>query len=413
MQNAHAIPISPVTGPGAPAPSASPAPVRAPGQRFGRTALMIHMLALLCFAAAWTLMLVLGQYSPEGQAVQGVGGAAALTCAIWSGLLALRGIWRDEPVGVPLLVLVALGIEAAGPCLWLWLPLLEGYNPLTPMYEFSLWLGLPLFVPYFVFVSLIAVPLAWVVVRLIERWKRKPDEECWSRRRRLRGGLVAYLVIFGLSLATVFPYPLFAYAALEQSHRKYWTPPINWQAATLSVMPDYVRSGLDSFCSRNLPWRYVRHRVSLIEKGQLPRERLLAHMEDPWEEIQAAAWKTYFREHTEEAIALCEAEEKAAEGGRDTWSLWHARMSFRDWPVEQRMRWMALLLRGLEDPDLRVRRAAAHVSQSCISKPETLDVPWPWNKTQPAEQPAERASMEAVRQAALEWLATQQERLKK
>jgi len=415
MQNAHAIPITSVPNPNTPEPTV-PA-THTPGRRFGRTALMIHLLAWLCFGAAWGLMLVLGKESPEGQAVQGVGGAAALTCAIWSSLLALRGIWHGEPVSIPILVLLVFGMEAVVPCVWLWLPLLEAYNPLTPLYEFSLWLGLPLFVPFFVIGSFLVVPLSWAAARLFERWKRKTDEEAWSRRKRLKHGLVVYLAMFALLLVTVFPYPLFGYAALEQSHRKYWRPPVNWQATTLDVMPDYVRTGLDEFCSKYLPWRFVRHRVSLIENGRLPRERLLVLMrEDPWEEIRAAAWRTYFREHPAEAIGLCEEMETAKAGERFeqmyTWNLWQARRSFAAWPIQQRIRWMELLLRGMEDSDFRVRRAAACIAQSCIPKTGTTVVPWPWTEVPPPEKSNERASIDAVRKAATGWIVEQQARFR-
>jgi len=413
MQNAQAIPISAATDPSKTNSQASTPDKRGPGRRLGRTALAIHMLAWFAFGSAWALMLILGVGSAESRAIQGVGGAMALTCAAWSGLLALRAIWQGERVWVPILILVALGIEAVLPCAWLWLPLLASVNPMTPLFEFSLFLGLPLFVPYFVIVTFIAVPLSWFAVRLLERWKRKPDDEPWSRRQRLKRGFVIYVITFAISLVTVFPYPLFAYCALEQSHRRYWQPPFKWQAGVLRLTPNYVRTGLDDFCSTYLSWRFVRHRVSLIEKGHLPPERLLVHMGDPWEEIQASAWKTYFREHTEKAIALSESYEATAGGlgFERTWGLWHSRLSFRDWPIQQRIRWIELLQRALSHEDYRVRRAAARVTQACLSGPDDVSVPWPWNTEQPPEQENEQATVDTIRGAAAAWIAKQEARL--
>ena len=71
MQNAQALPMSSLTSPETP-PNSTANPT-ASGQRFGRTALLIHALAWLAFGIAWALMGLLGEYTPESQAVQGVG----------------------------------------------------------------------------------------------------------------------------------------------------------------------------------------------------------------------------------------------------------------------------------------------------------------------------------------------------
>jgi hypothetical protein len=151
MQNAQALPISSIPNPNT--PPASTLPTKSPGQRFGRTALMIHLLAWLALCVSWAMLIIVGEYTPESQATQGVGGATALAFGAWSGLLALRAIWHGERVLLPTFILVLVGVEATVPCLWLWDPLLTGNNPLSPLFEFALWAGLPLFVPFLVFGS--------------------------------------------------------------------------------------------------------------------------------------------------------------------------------------------------------------------------------------------------------------------
>jgi hypothetical protein len=406
MQNAHALPISSAPGPGQPPTITSF--VKAPGHRFGRTAMLIHLLAWLAFSTAWLFMIALGELSPESQAIQGVGGATALTFVAWSGLLAFRAIWHGERIWVPTLVLVLVAIEGLLPCIWLWDPLLTGNNPLSPLFEFVLWAGLPLFVPFLVFGSVLAVPVAWIGEWIWERWKSKRKPDGWTRHRRLKVGFVMYLAVFLLLVVTVFPYALYAYVALEQNHRKIWSSPFNWQAPVLSSIPDFIRTGLDEFCSKRLPWRFVRHRVALIETGQLPKERLLINMGDSWEEVQAASWRTYFRDYTPEAMTLCRTIMKEGDAERRyhaTWGFWHVRTVFGTWGNKTRCEYVDFLIGQLGDPDYRVRRGCAHVLSACLNKPTSFGaVPWPWGRGAPSEQDGEAVAVQEVRAFAQAWL---------
>jgi hypothetical protein len=408
MQNAHALPISSIPNP-CPPPTTTPF-IKAPGHRFGRSAMMIHLLAWLALSVAWALMIIMGEESPESQATQGVGGATALAFGAWSGLLALRAIWHGERVLLPAFILILIGAEATAPCVWLWDPLLTGNNPLSPLFEFTLWAGLPLFVPFFVFGSVLAVPVAWAVVWAIERWKRGRGADAWTRHRRLKTGFLAYLAVFLLLAVSIFPYALYAYVALEQNHHKIWSSPFNWQGPVLAHIPDSVRTGLDEFCSRRLPWRFVRHRVALIETGQLPKERLQVNMHDYWEEIQAASWRTFFRDHTADALTLCEQnmnEDDAEQRLHATWSFWHGRVIFGIWPATTRRQWVNFLCGHLNDPDYRVRRGVAHVLHACLNQPLQFNLPWPWSEKPVPEQAYENATIETVRKAAEAWQGAQ------
>jgi hypothetical protein len=393
-------------------PEAPPKP-RGPGCHFGRTALLIHGLGALAFGVTVTLFYVLKEGSEESGAVQGVGVATTMVFALWSGILAFRGLWAGEHLRWPILILLVVGVECSAVSLLLWWPLLTFVTPADAFIELLLWLGLPVFVPFLVAASLVAAPLAWWRARGAERRDAARGGKPWEHRRRMKRGLAWYAGTLAALAALVLPFPLYIYLVLQQNYRAIWRVPADWQGAALRAMPDYVRQTVD-WALATEPYRgRVRYREVLIEKGLLPKRCLLRRLGDDYGAVRVAARCALYARFPDEALARLNGDlahsDPQVRREAAAWT-YRARAAFPDWPSALQKEWVAALLRALDDSDLAVRRGAAWGLHVCVRRapfnPKATPKPWETLAAgqPPPERPGEREELEALRAAADEWL---------
>jgi hypothetical protein len=393
-------------------PEAPPKP-RGPGCRFGRTALLIHGLGALAFGVTVAFFYVLKEGTEESQAVQGVGVAATMVFALWSGILAFRGLWAGEYLRWPVLILLLVGAECSAVSLLLWWPLLTFVTPADAFIELLLWLGLPVFVPFFVAASLIAAPLAWWRVRRAERKDMVRGGKPWDHRRRMKRGLAWYAGLLAVLAALILPFPLYVYLVLQQNYRAIWRAPFDWQDWALRAMPDGVRQTVDGAMATEAYRGRVRYREVLIEKGLLPKGCLLRRLSDDYGAVRAAARVALFSRFPDEALAQLNEDLAHSDSQvRREAAAWtyRARAAFPDWPSSLQKGWVAALLRALDDSDLAVRRGAAWGLHVCMRRspynPKATPKPWETLAAgqPPPEKPGEREELEALREAAEAWL---------
>ena len=274
--------------------SIPPSTVGSASHRHRYSALLVHALGLLFLGAAWILMDLVGEFTAEGNAVQGVGCAAALVLALWSGVLAIRALVAGEPPGWPVAVL-ALGLaEAALPCLFVWWPLLISYDPNSPVMDLVVALGLPVFVPFLAFATFLAAPLAWWLTRRAEKKSVANGQPAWERRRCWKRGVAWYAVGFVALTLLVLPYPLYLFCVGSVNKRWYEREnkdESNWRMTAIGYTPDFVKAFVDGWVERIPGASAVYLRQKMVNAGKLPKDRILAHLQDSDTGNIYAAWR--------------------------------------------------------------------------------------------------------------------------
>ncbi|MCZ7644037.1 MAG: hypothetical protein M5U26_01940 [Planctomycetota bacterium] len=245
--------------------SLAPSP-EAPGTPLGKSAGLIHGLALA--AAAFTALLgwFLDKRQETVYAVLGVGGAAALCGLFWSGVLALRALWNGQVERAPPIVLGLLTLEFSAPWVasWAWLYTLRGGR----WYDASFWQGLIVFAPL-VPATAIGVLLARWRVRRTDRRLTQAGHPARKPVERWRQGLAWYLAVLLLYAAPLLPCGAYLYCAWM----RLWVPTWDVRFLAADTTPYAVRHGVDFFLSLSESKSCQSWRRLLAWSGQFSPER--------------------------------------------------------------------------------------------------------------------------------------------
>jgi hypothetical protein len=174
----------------------------------GKTAGIIHGLALVSLAATIICGFILEKYSKEYCAALGVGGTATLVYGVWSLVLAYRALKNGEKPGWPLTIflLVLLELSLFMLSLWIFDYTRWNLNFITParwVFDFSFGSALPIILPCLFVVSCIGWPVAAWRVRRAERQVIAAGGQPWTRSRRCKRGLVWYGIVASLLTVAV------------------------------------------------------------------------------------------------------------------------------------------------------------------------------------------------------------------
>lgn len=274
-------------------PAARPVVGTAPGARLGRSALLIHGLGYLFLAAAWVVMLLLGESTEEAQPVQGVGGATALVFSVWSLVLSVKALIAAERPWLAIVNIAWVLIEVAIPCAACWWLLFMRYTPNSYVYEVMLYLGLPVFVPLLILSALAYVPFAVWMTRRAERRAAARGEAAWTRRRRWTTGLRYSGACLLLLSFLVLPTVLYVFSVLAMGQGR--NP--GWQALVREYTPEPIRNGVYWQLPEKLKRRFLHF-------GFPSDAVLLAEMYDPQSAWRGGeAWNLFVLRYPEEGVA--------------------------------------------------------------------------------------------------------------
>jgi hypothetical protein len=223
-----------------PAASASiPAPAAQPNRR-GRSALLVHGLALLAgfgMLVAWWL-----DDSSERTVFMFVCGAAALVLFGWSMLLSVRAFWAAENLILALAPVLLFAVELNPPMVYLLKHAIyeESSDDLIMLVVRC---GLPLLIPFFTLAYALAVLAAWLVSRKVQ-----------ERPQRLRRGAKVFGIATGVLTLIFLPPLLFVYcsclAEIGMPGRSR-----DWRDAVAEKIPDVVRDRtLQTFMNIQADW---------------------------------------------------------------------------------------------------------------------------------------------------------------
>jgi len=213
-----------------------------PGFAHGRNAAIVHGLAFVAAGAAGAgVYAVQGSSSDDAGVILGVGLAAVAVLWLWSGVLAIRALWKAERPIWPVLVLGLMLLELCPLALAFWF---EQYS-----------YGIPVLFPFFTLATFIAVPIAVWRVRRTEKSAAQAAHPQWTRRQRWKRGLLWYGAVSGLLTILLLPWPLFLYCATSGPFDEYEPRNLteDWRDSVIAVLPQFVRDGTSEAVFRVAP----------------------------------------------------------------------------------------------------------------------------------------------------------------
>lgn len=283
--------------------SSAPAAVGAPAAHrpvLGRSALLIHALALVAFGLTFLMTWVLGAQASEIHVIQAVGGAAALSLALWSVTLALRAFAHAEPKRWPLATLVLFLLEFGALGAWQWIAVVHWGGATDGLTYWGLWIALPVWGCILLGASLLAAPLAWLRTRMAERTALRRGAERWEPIRRRRYGLkwyAGYVTALGLF---VLP-PIFYFFCTQVSGMAKGS---TWQQEIVRHTPAALKRVTDGLCELlDRGPRGNACRIGMLLGGELPPDRLRAYLDDPARSVRNYASTVIAHNHPEAALA--------------------------------------------------------------------------------------------------------------
>lgn len=194
-----------------------------------RSAFLAHGLGLLSLAAGTCAFFFIPDSHEERDAVVGMAVSAAIVFLLWSLVLAVRSLLQKERSRWAWVIFYLTLVEFSAPALWLWT---QTYNAPAPVIDFFMWLGVPVFVPYFSLGSAIATPIAV--------WRSRKTEQL--TKRTLARWYVAIMIVLAIFL---IPGPLFLFGATTVRFYDFRTEAITvkaWPAKVAANTPDFVRN---------------------------------------------------------------------------------------------------------------------------------------------------------------------------
>ncbi|MCW8130120.1 MAG: hypothetical protein KIS92_07215 [Planctomycetota bacterium] len=266
----------------------------------GRSAAMLHALALFAALVAAVVAWIVGLKKDEAYTIQGVGGAAGLALALWSAGMALRALWRGEPKRWALSVALLFVLEMGALGLWQWDALTQWGGLNDAWFTWGAWIGLPAWGPALLFGTLLAAPVAMARGHAAERRARARNDETWTLARRRRSAMTFFGAVAVLAGLPVFLAALYVYSAAMHANSKF----VSWQGPVVRWTPDAAKSGLNGLLDLYEGPRARNLGFSLVVGGELPSEALLSRMQDPTKAIRGYAWKVLCAQDPQRARAL-------------------------------------------------------------------------------------------------------------
>lgn len=271
---------------------------RGPHPQLSFDAVLVHALMLLAVAITATAAGILGPDSHEWPAALAVGGASVVVLGAWSAVLALRARRKGETSRWPKIVLCLLGAEVIlGGAFWLAMRFTQ-----YTLYDWTILLGLPVFLPVFGLATLIAAPIAWWRARRAERLDVKRGGVPWDSRRRWKRGLAWFCPIAFVVALVALPMPLFVFCANTCSEA--WFGGSDWHWWVVRHTPAAVGEGSAALLAESRQPRFVRLYGQVLATGRVGEERLIAELSSADTSVRHAAYGALLRENWDTASAL-------------------------------------------------------------------------------------------------------------
>jgi hypothetical protein len=270
----------------------------------GRSAALVHGVALVFLAGGLLVWWLFQNWSDECLTSLGVGSVAYFCMALWSVVLAVRALRNAERAAWPVLVVFAALTEFAA--FWVLCSVLyvgDGFGGsrygLLPLLDKGLEWYVPVWAPFLWLTVLTVAPLARWRVRRAEQKDLRKGRPPWSRRRRWLLGLAGYAAYSALLALIVLPVPVVLYTGLVAGRSAVLLSP----RVIVRAMPLWAqRAG--RFISARLPrtLNFVEYR--LCGEGLLADELVLEEILDPASRAGDEALQAYLQDNPREGWAL-------------------------------------------------------------------------------------------------------------
>jgi hypothetical protein len=282
----------------------------------GKTAWMIHGLALLALAFTIVCGHILESEIKEAEACIAVGAAATLIWGLWSLILAGRSLRKGErsawPLALFLFVLFEISIVAQGA--W---TLYDYQRPQINPSEFN-WIldvclcsAMPVFLPFLFVVGCIGWPIAAWRVRRAEKLAEAAGAQPWTRSRRCKRALAWFAAIALLLALLILPAPLFLYCAVTTDcpyismGKIYKSLKKNgFRNEIIEKTPNFIRDSVDTVLNW-LPFdRCAALEQKLLGHGAVSKAQFLKHLHGANAKLFDISWFWLTENYPEEALPM-------------------------------------------------------------------------------------------------------------
>ena len=247
-------------------------PAHTDSQR-GRSAALVHGLAFVAAALALGAVWAVGTKTEEAERILGMGLSAVGVMALWSVVLAMQALLRGEPGAWPMSVLGVVTIEVAALSTFLCL------SGLSKPQHFPIRAGLPLFVLFGMFVSFVAVPVAFWRAKRAERSEIAAKKPEWNNKRRWKRRFAWFSGIFTILTVLLLPWPLFLFCAGSAGYDDW---PANsqgdWRNSVARHTPDFIRNTVAFLLEQSTLKPVVALHELIVSNGYLSQSELQRHL---------------------------------------------------------------------------------------------------------------------------------------
>ncbi|MCY3020649.1 MAG: HEAT repeat domain-containing protein [Planctomycetota bacterium] len=228
---------------------------------------------LLCVGATITLAGIAGPESATWPKTLSVGVTTSLVLALWSAVLAMRAFRTGERSAWPLLVMFLCVLEVVLFGLACLIARLSHYG----LYDWTIMLGLPVFLPVACLAALIAVPVAWWRARRAAKRQAARNKTPWNSTQRWKRGLAWFCAVAVLVCAVALPVPLFVFCAtVSASHWPGVTA--RWHRWAVVHTPPALGEWTAGILSRSRLPSFVPLYAAVLESGRVSGDRLVSEL---------------------------------------------------------------------------------------------------------------------------------------
>ena len=286
--------------------------------RLGRTALLVHCLALLYGLGGWCVWTATTIETRVSGGLGGMGAIAAAVFGLWAISLAFRALLAGECLRLPILVGASSLLFLSGITASFWYPIAQLKEPDSALDAAAVAYGLPLFVPFGSAVIPVGALLGVALARRAERRNCSHRSRPWDKRKTMK-----YVTFWSLAVSTLLtecclPFPLYLYSVITQpliprGYQSVEHP--DWRNRVIAETPGFVKKAVHYALSQCVSATTQRWRTRIVDQGELPSSILWSYIGSAVQTERQRAWSTLWETSPSAllglALRIVQGDEKA------------------------------------------------------------------------------------------------------